>query len=74
VLAKVRTHGFENFRQNRRGGVIVEVNAGHNLYYSTCFFVNVRFYGASESRALSKQGRHGVSLKLPGNQRFSIAT
>jgi hypothetical protein len=29
VLAKVRTHGFEHLRQNRRGGVIVEVDPGH---------------------------------------------
>src|ERR1700676_3729130 len=38
VLAKKGAHGFEHFRQNRRGGVIVEVNPEHGSYYSTCFF------------------------------------
>ena len=27
ALTKVRAHGFEHLRQNRGGGVIVEINA-----------------------------------------------
>src|SRR5260370_25059981 len=31
VVPEIRTHGIEHLRQNRRGGVIVEVNAQHAM-------------------------------------------
>jgi hypothetical protein len=29
VLAEIRPHGFQNFRQHRRGGVVIEINSAH---------------------------------------------
>jgi plasmid maintenance system killer protein len=36
MLAEVRPHRFEHLRKNRRGGIVIEVNAAHDLY-SICF-------------------------------------
>jgi|SRR5580704_1600801 hypothetical protein len=52
VLAKVRTHGLQHFRQHRRGRIIVEVDPAHHPYYST------RFAGENrEESGREKQGR-----------------
>src|ERR1700677_1511547 len=37
MLAKIGPHGFEHFRKNRGGGVVVEVNAPHHLLILPAF-------------------------------------
>lgn len=34
MLFKIRPHRLQNFRQNRRRSVVIEINSPHNFYCS----------------------------------------